>query len=107
MQAISRDDVGRMMRTTPDLTIVEVLGKQAFGEYHIPGAINVPIGEGFDERIQAAVPNKTAPVIVYCWDTDCDASPKAAERMEQLGYDAVFDYEAGKADWKQADLPVD
>jgi hypothetical protein len=44
---------------------------------------------------------------VYCYDTDCDASPKAARRMEDLGYQTVYDYEAGKVDWKEAGLPVE
>jgi rhodanese-related sulfurtransferase len=46
-------------------------------------------------------------VIVYCHDEDCDASPKAARRMDALGYQRVYDYEAGKVDWKQAGLPVE
>jgi rhodanese-related sulfurtransferase len=51
------------------------------------------------------VPDEDRDVIVYCKDADCDASPKAAKRMEQLGYRNVFDYAAGKEDWKIADLP--
>lgn len=45
--------------------------------------------------------------MVYCYDADCTASPKAAERIEALGYRSVYDYEAGKMDWKQAGLPVE
>ncbi len=40
-------------------------------------------------------------------DEDCDASPKAAERMEQLGYERVYDYEGGKVDWQEAGLPTE
>jgi CBS domain-containing protein len=32
-------------------------------------------------------------------------SPRAAWRLEALGFDQVYDYAAGKADWGAADLP--
>lgn len=33
-------------------------------------------------------------------------SPRAAWRLERLGYDAVYDYAAGKVDWMAAGLPT-
>jgi hypothetical protein len=33
-------------------------------------------------------------------------SPRAAWRLEALGYDSVYDYAAGKADWLAAGLPT-
>jgi len=46
-------------------------------------------------------------VIVYCMNSGCDASTKAAKKMEKLGYTNVLDYEAGKVDWHEAGMPVD
>ncbi len=34
-------------------------------------------------------------------------SPRAACRLERLGFDRVYDYTAGIADWKAAGLPVE
>lgn len=34
-------------------------------------------------------------------------SPRAAWRLESLGFDDVFDYAAGKADWAAAGLPIE
>jgi CBS-domain-containing membrane protein len=34
-------------------------------------------------------------------------SPRAAWRLEQLGFDSVFDYVLGKADWMAAGLPTE
>ncbi len=34
-------------------------------------------------------------------------SPRAACRLEQLGFEQVYDYTAGIAEWKAAGLPVD
>ena len=106
MQSISREELNARLAGDA-LTVVEVLDPKYYRKFHLPGAINVPLGDDFDERIQQAVPDKNAAVVVYCMDTDCDASPKAAQRMEALGYRQVFDYEAGKVDWQEARLPTE
>ena len=41
------------------------------------------------------------------YDRACTASPKAAQKMDELGYQQVYDYEAGKMDRKEAGLPVE
>jgi rhodanese-related sulfurtransferase len=107
MQTISRDELKKKMDQKEDMAIVEVLGPESYEEFHLPGAINVPVGKNFESDIQQAVPDKNREVVVYCADTSCDASPKAAEKMENLGYEHVYDYEAGKQDWKGADLPIE
>ena len=33
-------------------------------------------------------------------------SPRAAWRLESIGFEQVYDYEAGKADWGSAGLPL-
>ena len=104
MKTLSRDEV---RQKSDEATVVEVLSEDEFSNFHLPGAINVPLGQNFEQRIQAAVPNKAQPVIVYCMDTECNASEQAAEKLDQLGYQQVYDYEAGKLDWKQAGLPVE
>lgn len=102
MQEISREQVQALMRR--NATIVEVLPEQFFRKAHLPGAINVPFDEEFDEHIQGAIPDKNVPVVVYCADSECQLSPQAAEHLDRLGYTKVFDYKAGKADWQQANL---
>lgn len=106
MQTITRDELNARLHQG-ELTLVEVLDEKYYRKFHLPGAINVPLGEEFDRAIQQAVPDKETPVVVYCMDSDCHASPQAAERMEALGFQQVFDYAAGKMDWKEAGLPVE
>lgn len=106
MTEIDRDQVKRMMDEN-SAVIVEVLGPDQYTKFHLPTAINVPLSESFDAQIEAVLPDKHQPVIVYCMDEQCTASPKAADRLESLGYDRVYDYAAGKVDWKEAGLPVE
>lgn len=106
MQEISRDGLKTMLNQN-HVELIEVLPPEQYKEFHLPGAINIPLGDDFDKRIQQAVPDKSGHVVVYCLDAECQASPKAARRMEELGYQQVYDYEAGKEDWKAAGLPID
>ena len=106
MKTIEREELRQKIENAEEMTLIEVLPRENFEEFHLPGAINIPFGsEQFDERVQA-VAGKDEQVIVYCKDENCDASPKAAKRMEGLGFTNVLDYAAGKVDWRAADLPT-
>jgi rhodanese-related sulfurtransferase len=107
MNTISRELLEKKMERSEEFALVEVLGPDEYEDFHLPGAINVPLGAGFDRRIQRALPDKRCPVVVYCRDQDCNASPAAARRLEEIGYEHVFDYAAGKQDWKAAGLRVE
>ncbi|REJ94962.1 MAG: rhodanese-like domain-containing protein [Planctomycetota bacterium] len=107
MQAISRAEARDLIQNEEDLTVVETLDEEYFNKFHLPGARNVPLNDSFDENIQEVAPDRDAPVLVYCMNTDCEASAKAARRMEELGYTTVYDYEAGKVDWKEAGFPIE
>lgn len=107
MQTIDREQLQALRQRDENLPVIEVLPRDSYETFHIPGAVNVPLGDAdFDRKIEAVAPDKDREVVVYCADTECDASPKAGKRMEQLGYTNVLDYEAGKADWKEAGLPT-
>ena len=107
MKIVNRDQVLAQIERDPNTPVVEVLPEEMFRKFHLPGAVNVPLDDDdFDRKIQQAAPDKSEPVIVYCYDSDCDASPKAAQRMEELGYEEVLDYGGGKLDWKEAGLEV-
>jgi len=43
-------------------------------------------------------------IVVYCASDTCDASPKAAKRLEKMGYENVIDYPGGKKDWAEGGL---
>jgi len=108
MQAIERTELQRWMEEGREFTLVEVLPPRDFRLFHLPDAINVPVDQKrFESAIERAVPAKDRPVVVYCQDQDCNASPRAAQRMQQSGYQDVYDYEAGKMDWKGAGLSVE
>ncbi len=83
--------------------LVEVLPRGEYDEEHLPDAVSLPL-KTFDAASTSTL-DRNRPVIVYCWDALCDLSPRAAWKLERLGFD-VYDYAAGKVDWLAAGLPT-
>jgi rhodanese-related sulfurtransferase len=100
---IATDEVRRLLKGGAQ--VVEVLPREEYEEGHLPGAIHIPLTELTAESAQRL--RRDRPVIVYCWDTQCDQSPRAASRLESLGFEQVFDYVAGKANWAGEGLPLE
>jgi rhodanese-related sulfurtransferase len=108
MEKIGRENLREEIESNGEMTVVEVLEEEEYAKGHLPGAINVPVtADDFDDRIQQQVPDKDAPVVVYCANRECPASPRAARRVEELGYTEVYDYEEGKADWAEHGLRLE
>lgn len=103
MQPISRRDLETMNETTKeDFVLINVLPREAFNEKHIRTSINIPHEDpGFIETAEKVVGSKERKVVVYCANFDCQASPKAAEKLDKAGFNNVFDYEGGTEDWFQ------
>jgi rhodanese-related sulfurtransferase len=101
--AIDRVEVRRLLEQGAQL--VEVLPEGDYENEHLPGAMNIPLKKLDVESVQRLRPN--GPVIVYCYDFQWDLSPRAAARLESIGFEQVYDYSAGKADWGSFGLPIE
>lgn len=101
MKSISRDDLKQMNETEhEDFVLINVLPRDAFNREHIRTSINVPVEEpSFLEQVEAVAGGKDRKLVVYCANFDCDASPKAAKKLEDAGFTQVYDYEGGTEDW--------
>lgn len=100
---IDRDEAARLI--ADGAQIIDVLPRKEYENEHIRGAISIPLKQLNAET--TAQLERGRGVIVYCWDLQCDLSPRAAERLESLGFHPVFDYAAGLMDWLAFDLPTE
>src|SRR5678815_54765 len=80
--------------------LVEVLPEAAFKKEHLPHAVNIPLGNMTATSAKSL--RKDMAVIVYGADFQCDLSARAAWRMESMGFQEVYRYTPGKADWLAA-----
>jgi molybdopterin/thiamine biosynthesis adenylyltransferase/rhodanese-related sulfurtransferase len=77
--------------------LVDVREQQEWEEGHVPGAVHVPRGF-LESRIEAAVPEREAPVVLYC--AGGVRSALAARQLAELGYRDVVSMSGGFQQWK-------
>jgi rhodanese-related sulfurtransferase len=83
--------------------LLEVLPAAEYREEHLPGAINIPLPELTPEAADRL--DRDRPVVVYCYDLQCDLSSRGAALLEALGHPDVYDYAASKVAWFAMGLP--
>jgi adenylyltransferase/sulfurtransferase len=86
-----------------DPLIVDVREQDEWDEGHIEGAIHIPRGN-LESRIEAAAPDHTRPVLLYC--AAGNRSAFAAKTLLELGYEEPISLAAGFTDWKRNGFPV-
>jgi rhodanese-related sulfurtransferase len=102
---ISRDELRNLIEANA-VTVVEALPASYYEDAHLPGAINIPHTEVRDLAPEL-LPDKDAPIVVYCANLPCPNSGIATHVLTKLGYTNVRDYEQGKDDWREAGLPLE
>lgn len=105
METLLADEVHGRLKSDRDDVLVNTLDAESFRNKHIPGSINIPTAH-MEEWAEQVLPDKEQVIMVYCASPDCDASPKAAKKLEEMGYDNVYDFEAGLTGWLEHDLPL-
>jgi rhodanese-related sulfurtransferase len=88
-----------------DVQLLEVLPEGEFREEHLAGARSLPLTDLTRRRLADERFDPEKPTVVYCFDTQCDLSPRAAHRLDALGFTEVYDYVPGKAAWLGDGLP--
>lgn len=88
----------------PSLEVINVLDKELYDDCHIKGSINIPFNmiEQYAKRL-----DKNTHVVLYCSNYMCTASGAAARMLKKMGFENVWAYEAGMAEWYQDKLPVE
>lgn len=105
VDTISTSELESRIENSEDFTLVDVLAEDHFEEEHIPDAVNIPLDQIAEEVLDRF--DKDDDLVVYCASESCQASPKAAEKLESLGFEDVKDYEPGIKGWKDAGNPVE
>jgi rhodanese-related sulfurtransferase len=102
---ISRDELKAKIDRGDDFVLVDALSPQHYERSHLPGAVNLPYE--FVDDAEKVLVDKSAEIVVYCMNAQCATSTEEVRELEEMGYENVLHYAAGKQDWLEAKLPVE
>lgn len=95
---IDAESLKARMAAEPDLTVINVLGKDTYEDCHIKGSINIPVAE-LQEASQSW--NKAKQIVLYCASYICPASKQGLTLLKGLGFTNVLAYEGGMKEWRE------
>ena len=85
------------------VTVLDVRPPEEFAAGHLPGAINIPVGD-LEKRLKELPKGKE--VVAYCRGPYCLMSFDAVALLRSSGF-AARRLRAGLPEWRQAGLPVE
>jgi rhodanese-related sulfurtransferase len=104
-QTITAEELKAKIDRGDDFVLVETLLPREYEDWHLPGAINIHFNKVGKEARERLEPEQE--IIVYCHDPECNASPIAAKKLRNMGYENVIEFPGGKKAWKAAGYPVE
>ena len=101
---ITLGDLEQKLLRGDAFTLIDVLSPDDFDDFHLPKALNVPLGQGFCERVAYVIRDPNAELVVY--GEQADTSEAAAAELRRAGYRNVIVCEEGKEAWRRTGRPV-
>jgi len=86
---------------------VDVDSKIDFKKSHILGATNIPYNEkNFIQKVEQSFIKKNENVVLCASKKLAPQLNKLGQELESAGFENVYQYQAGPADWKESDLNI-
>ena len=96
IKTISTQELLKKIKNNSDTIIINVLERKYFDDCHIQSSINIP----HDELLEKTASwDKDKEIVVYCANATCPKSIKAYEILTDIGFNKVYDYKGGIAEW--------
>ena len=99
----SVDDFLARLELGERFILIDVREESEWSLGHLPGAHHLARGI-LEREIEAALPEKDAPIVVYCGDGY--RSALAAENLQKMSYANVLSLQGGCKSWLERGLPV-
>jgi rhodanese-related sulfurtransferase len=88
--------------------VIDARGDIPYARGHVPRALSLPyqrFAVRYRELKSQLEADRARPIILYCGNTDCDASAKLQARLRALGYTNVAVFPHGWTAWQAAGYP--
>ncbi len=99
-QTIDATTLRSMLASDERPVLVNALAREAFDEERIPGSISIPAADAL--RVAPEILARDQSIVVYCSSRSCTASPTLAQKLVDLGFTEVADFEDGVEGWEHA-----
>jgi adenylyltransferase/sulfurtransferase len=100
---VSVEEAHQLTEKKDSIALLDIREKEEIALGYIKGTLFLPQAQ-IDEKVEALLPDKEAPVVVYC--AGGIRSLAAAKRMREKGYSQVFSMAKGINGWKAAGYEV-
>ena len=104
IECIDKDELLSRIDGGSDFILVDTIGGYDGNRFRIKGAKTVPYPEVIDRRRELSGYDE---IIIYCKNSECRASKKAASGLILLNVSNVKVYEGGIDEWTAGGLPVE
>lgn len=81
-----------LMRESANAVLLDVRSNQEYNEYHLDGAINIPLYE-LQISVNNIIQNRNNIIVVYCQSGG--RSKKAVNILKKLGYTNLYEIDRG------------
>lgn len=81
-----------LLRNSSNTILLDVRSNQEYDEYHLDGAINIPLYE-LRTSVNNIIQDKNQAIIVYCQSGG--RSKKAVNILKKLGYTNLYEIDGG------------
>ncbi len=84
--------------------VVDIRTKKEFDNGHIPGVMHIDfMSSDFMNRMNEF--SVSEPIIIHC--ASGGRSKKASDMLQKAGFELIYDYSGGFADWKSKGLKIE
>lgn len=99
--SITKKELENKLNSNKDFHFWNVLTDNNFKGELIPGSTWVPLDK-IGRKVKESGISENEEIIVYCGSESCPQSTRAVEKLKDLGYKNVFDFEGGIKEWRES-----
>ncbi|WP_119066651.1 rhodanese-like domain-containing protein [Rubrobacter indicoceani] len=103
LNTIRREELKAKLDRGDDFLLVEVSDRASYGEAHLPGAAHFQSLE----ELEKSIPDRGHELVLYAENLRDHGSLHVVRELTGMGYPHVYEYEAGKEDWIENNLPTE
>ena len=81
-----------MLKADKEILLIDVRSPQEYKEFHLEGAINLPLYD-IEEKARKQIKRKDTPMMIYCQSGS--RSKRAIQILKQEGYENLYEIKGG------------